>query len=105
MRTEIDAGVSCGIEDSLADLVARVGQYLDEGYKRIKIKIKPGWDVAACAAVRDAFPDIMLQVDANGAYKLKDMETLKALDAFDLLMVEQPSRPTTSGTTPSCSGR
>jgi O-succinylbenzoate synthase len=92
-RTEIDAGVSCGIEDSLADLVARVGQYLGEGYKRIKIKIKPGWDVAACAAVRDAFPDIMLQVDANGAYNLKDLETLKALDAFDLLMVEQPFAP------------
>lgn len=93
VRTEVEAGVSCGIEDSLEDLVARVGGYLDEGYKRIKIKIKPGWDVAACAAVRDKFPDIMLQADANGAYSLSDMETLKALDAYDLLMVEQPFPP------------
>jgi o-succinylbenzoate synthase len=60
--------VSCGIEDSLADLVARIGDYLDEGYLRIKIKIKPGWDAAACAAVRAEYPDIMLQADANGAY-------------------------------------
>jgi len=93
VRAEIDAGVSCGIEDSLPDLVARIGGYLDEGYKRIKIKIKPGWDVAACAAVRRRYPGIMLQVDANGAYNLKDKETLKALDAFDLLMVEQPFAP------------
>ncbi len=92
-RTEIEAGVSCGIEDSLPDLVARVGGYLDQGYRRIKIKIKPGWDVAACAAVREAFPDIMLQVDANGAYGPRDTETLAALDAFDLLMVEQPFAP------------
>ena len=93
VRTEIEAGVSVGIEDSLPELVDRVGRYLDEGYKRIKIKIKPGWDVAACAAVREGFPDIMLQVDANGAYKLEDRETLKALDAFGLLMVEQPFAP------------
>jgi O-succinylbenzoate synthase len=81
VRTEIEAGVS------------RIGQYLDQGYKRIKIKIKPGWDAAACAAVRGKFPDIMLQADANGAYSLKDMETLKALDAFGLLMIEQPFAP------------
>jgi O-succinylbenzoate synthase len=93
VRTEIEAGVSCGIEDSLPDLVARIGDYLDQGYKRIKIKIKPGWDIAACAAVRERYPDIMLQVDANGAYGPKDTETLKALDAFDLLMVEQPFAP------------
>ena len=92
-RTEIAAGVSCGIEDSIPDLVARVGQYLDQGYKRIKIKIKPGWDAAACAAVREKYPDIMLQADANGAYGLKDMEALKALDAYGLLMIEQPFAP------------
>jgi O-succinylbenzoate synthase len=93
VRSEIAAGVSCGIEDSLSDLVARVGEYLGQGYKRIKIKIKPGWDTAACAAVRDKYPDIMLQVDANGAYGLADMGTLKALDAYDLLMIEQPFAP------------
>jgi len=93
VREEIDAGVSCGIEDSVPELVEAIGRYLDQGYKRIKIKIKPGWDVAACAAVRGAFPDIMLQADANGAYGLSDMATLKALDAYDLLMVEQPFAP------------
>jgi len=92
-RTEIEAGVSCGIEDSLPDLVARVGSYLDQGYRRVKIKIKPGWDIAACAAVRERYPDILLQVDANGAYTVGDMDTLAALDAFNLLLVEQPFAP------------
>jgi o-succinylbenzoate synthase len=90
VRTEIEAGVSCGIEDSIPELVEAVGRYLDQGYRRIKIKIKPGWDVAACAAVRERFPDIRLQADANGAYALKDAPALKALDAFGLLMLEQP---------------
>lgn len=92
-RTEVEAGVSCGIEDSLAELVGRVAGYLDQGYRRIKIKIKAGWDSAACAAVRERFPDIMLQADANGAYSLADVDALAALDAFDLLMLEQPFPP------------
>ncbi len=92
-KREIETGVSCGIEDSLPDLVERIGRYLDEGYRRIKIKIKPGWDAAACAAVRAKYPDIMLQADANGAYTLADAPTLKALDAYNLLMIEQPFAP------------
>jgi O-succinylbenzoate synthase len=92
-KTEIAAGVSCGIEDTLDDLVARIGGYLAEGYQRIKIKIKPGWDVEACAAVRRAYPEIALQVDANGAYAPADIPHLKKLDAFDLVMVEQPFPP------------
>jgi len=92
-RVEIDAGVSVGIEDTLADLVKRVEEYLGQGYRRIKIKIKPGWDVEACAAIREKFPDILLQVDANGAYSLSDVDTLKKLDAFNLLLIEQPFRP------------
>lgn len=93
VRTEIEAGVSCGIEDSLEDLVERVGRYMDEGYRRVKIKIKPGWDAAACAAVREKYPGIMLQADANGAYSLEDMEALKALDAYGMVMIEQPFPP------------
>jgi len=92
-RTEIEAGVSVGIEDSLPALVDRVGLYLSEGYRRIKIKIKPGWDVAACRAVRDRYPDILLQVDANGVYALRDANTLIALDEFRLLLIEQPFAP------------
>ena len=93
VRDEIDAGVSCGIEDSLSDLVARVGAYLEQGYRRVKIKIKPGWDIDACVVVRQEYPDILLQVDANGAYSLADIKTLKKLDAFNLLLVEQPFPP------------
>lgn len=93
VRKSVEAGVSCGIEDSIPELVNRVGAYLSEGYKRIKIKIKPGWDVKACEALRKKYPDILLQADANGAYSLKDRETLKSLDAFNLLMIEQPFPP------------
>jgi len=92
-RREIAAGVSCGIEDSIPDLVTRVAGYLDEGYRRIKIKIKPGWDVEACGALREKFPDIVLQADANGGYEPGDRERLVALDDFGLLMVEQPFPP------------
>jgi len=92
-KTEIEAGVSCGIEDTLDDLVTRIGGYLSEGYQRIKIKVKPGWDVEACVAVRRIFPHIALQVDANGAYIPADIPHLKALDAFHLVMVEQPFPP------------
>jgi O-succinylbenzoate synthase len=93
VRGEVEAGVSCGIEDSLPELQERVGAYLAEGYRRIKIKIKPGWDVEACAAVRAKYPDIRLQVDANGAYAPSDAPRLKELDAFNLLLVEQPFAP------------
>jgi len=93
IRDEVEVGVSCGIEDSLPELVARVGAFLEQGYRRIKIKIKPGWDVRACEAVRAAYPDIVLQVDANGAYGPEDAGTLVALDAFRLLLVEQPFPP------------
>ncbi len=93
VKNEIPAGVSCGIEDSIPELLDRIGAYLEEGYRRIKIKIKPGWDVDACRAVRQKFPKVPLQVDANGAYSLADMDHLKKLDAFGLLMVEQPFPP------------
>jgi len=93
VRDEVEAGVSCGIEDSIPELQERIGAYLAEGYRRIKIKIKPGWDVEACAAVRAKYPHILLQVDANGAYAPADVPRLKELDAFNLLLVEQPFAP------------
>ncbi len=86
----VPSGVSVGIQSEPGALVDAVGGYLDEGYVRIKIKIKPGRDLADTAAVRRAFPDIRLQVDANSAYTLADVDTLAALDDFDLLLVEQP---------------
>lgn len=89
-KEEIPAGVSVGIQDSFDQLLERIEGFLREGYLRIKIKIKPGWDIRVCEEVRRRFPDIPLQADANGAYTLKDKETLKKLDAFGLLMLEQP---------------
>ncbi len=90
VRDRVPSGVSVGIQRDPAALVDAVGGYLDEGYARIKIKIKPGRDVGDTAAVRDAFGGIRLQVDANSAYTLADADTLAELDRFDLLLIEQP---------------
>lgn len=89
-RDRIASGVSIGIQDSLDDLVAKVERELSAGYQRIKIKIKPGWDVAAVEAVRARFPSIPLMVDANAAYTVDSGPHLARLDAYDLMMIEQP---------------
>ena len=86
----IASGVSIGIQDSLDELVDRVAAELAAGYRRIKIKIKPGWDVDAVARIRSRFGQIPLMVDANAAYRLDDGPHLAALDRFDLMMIEQP---------------
>jgi len=89
-RTEIAAGVSIGIQDSLEQLAERVAAELADGYRRIKIKVKPGWDVEAVALVRERFGQIPLMVDANGAYRLEDAGHLARLDRYNLMMIEQP---------------
>ncbi len=89
-RTTIQVGVSQGIEPTLDQLLDRVGGYLAQGYRRIKIKIKPGWDVEPVRRLRERFGDILLQVDANSAYELEDAAVFEALDAFGLLLIEQP---------------
>jgi O-succinylbenzoate synthase len=89
-RSAIESGVSIGIQDSLEQLVERVTIERAAGYRRIKIKIKPGWDVNAVSAVRNRCGDIPLMVDANAAYTLEDAAHLAALDRFDLMMMEQP---------------
>ncbi|MFV0374053.1 o-succinylbenzoate synthase [Microbacterium sp.] len=89
-NTRIPSGVSVGIQRDPSALVDAVAAYLDAGYVRIKIKIEPGRDLGDTAAVRAAFPGIPLQVDANSAYTLDDIDTLAGLDRFGLLMVEQP---------------
>ena len=86
----IASGVSIGIQDSLPQLEERVAAELGDGYRRIKIKIKPGWDVAAVERLRASWPSIPLMVDANAAYSLADAEHLARLDRFDLMMIEQP---------------
>jgi o-succinylbenzoate synthase len=89
-RTEIHSGVSLGIEREIGTLLEQVDRYVEEGYRRIKLKIAPGWDVDVVRAVRRRHPGVPLQVDANSAYRLEDVETLKQLDDFDLLLIEQP---------------
>ncbi|MDF2994011.1 MAG: L-alanine-DL-glutamate epimerase [Microbacterium sp.] len=89
-KTRVPSGVSVGIQRDPAALVDAVGGYLDDGYVRIKIKIKPGRDIDDTSAVRGTFPDIPLQVDANSAYTLQDADTLAQLDRFGLLLIEQP---------------
>jgi o-succinylbenzoate synthase len=86
----VGSGVSIGIQDSLDDLVGRVEAELAAGYQRIKIKIKPGWDVEPVRLLRERFGRVPLMVDANAAYTLKDAAHLSRLDAFDLMMIEQP---------------
>src|SRR6185369_12914731 len=89
-RERIDVGVSLGIQPTLSKLLQRVDHYLSLGYQRIKLKIKPGWDLDVVDEVRRRHPDILLSVDANSAYTLDDQEHLKRLDDFNLLMIEQP---------------
>ncbi len=89
-RDRVACGVSVGIADSTEQLLAQVDGYLAEGYRRIKLKIEPGIDVERVAAVRSAYPEIALSVDANAAYVPGDLAVFRALDEFGLLMVEQP---------------
>ncbi len=83
-------GVSIGIKPSIDETIAVIQKRVDQGYSRIKLKIKPGWDVDVARAVRQRFPDILLMLDANSAYTLADAHHLKQLDDLNLLMIEQP---------------
>lgn len=86
----VPVGVSVGIQPTTATLLETVEDYLAQGYRRVKLKIKPGRDLIDTAAVRREHPDLMLQVDANSAYRLSDAEAILALDDLDLLLIEQP---------------
>ena len=89
-QTEIASGVSIGIKDTIEELIASVKHELSAGYQRIKLKIKPGKDLAVVQRIRQEFPRIKLSVDANSAYRREDLPLLKQLDAFYLMMIEQP---------------
>jgi O-succinylbenzoate synthase len=89
-RDRVEVGVSVGLQESPEKLVEVVEGYLQQGYRRVKLKIKPGRDIADVQAVRQAFPTLRLQVDANSAYTLENAHTLKPLDELNLLLIEQP---------------
>ncbi|WP_327358231.1 o-succinylbenzoate synthase [Streptomyces sp. NBC_01304] len=91
VHDRVPCGVSVGIMDSLPELIDAVTSYVEEGYRRIKLKIEPGWDIEPVRAVREHFgDDLLLQVDANTAYTLADARHLARLDPFRLLLIEQP---------------
>ena len=90
VNREIECGVSIGIQDTVEQLLGKIQTELDAGYKRIKIKISPSWDYDVIKAVRAEFGDILLMGDANSAYTLADIDLLKSLDEFNLMMLEQP---------------
>ncbi len=89
-RQKVEVGVSIGLQESPEALVRAVENYLVQGYRRVKIKIRPGRDVGDASAVRRAFPDLRLQVDANSAYSLESASALRPLDDLGLLLIEQP---------------
>jgi O-succinylbenzoate synthase len=86
----VRVGVSVGIQETTDKLLKVVEKYLADGYRRVKLKIKPGRDIGDATAVRIAHPDLMLQVDGNSVYRLSDAEHLKGLDDLNLLLIEQP---------------
>ncbi len=88
--SKVDVGVSIGIQESVAKLMHMVEYFLGKGYRRIKIKIKPGREVEEVRAIRNAYPALRLQVDANSAYTLENARVFKAMDDLDLLLIEQP---------------
>jgi O-succinylbenzoate synthase len=92
-RAEIECGVSIGLQANAEMLIEKVTREVEAGYKRIKIKIKPGQDVSLVEAVRSKFPNIRLSVDANSAYSLADTTLIKKLDEYKLMMIEQPLAP------------
>ncbi len=89
-RQQIDCGVSIGIQASIDKLLAKIDTEVKAGYRRIKIKIKPGWDVEVIRQVREAFPKILLMGDANSAYTLADIDLFKKMDRYNVMMFEQP---------------
>ena len=90
VRDSVPVGVSIGLQPTDDELHRKVGGYLEEGYARIKVKIKPGRDVAMLRGLRDRFPEVPVMADANSAYSLEDLPSLRELDRLDLMMIEQP---------------
>ena len=90
VQREIACGVSVGIQDSIEQLLDKIELELAAGYRRIKVKVKPGWDLNVLERIRSRWPDIVLSCDANSAYALDEIEHLRKFDQFNLLMIEQP---------------
>lgn len=86
----VDVGADFGVKETIDVLLETIGQAVEAGFKRVKLKYRPGWELNMVRAVRERFPEIVLHVDCNGAYRLEDAPMFRALDEFDLAMIEQP---------------
>lgn len=89
-KRPVPSGVAIGLYDTIDELLERVNHFIGQGYRRVKVKIQPGWDVEPVRAIRERFPDVPLMVDANTAYTLEDAPVFQELDRFGLMMYEQP---------------
>ncbi|MCM3389612.1 o-succinylbenzoate synthase [Ureibacillus chungkukjangi] len=89
-KEKIEVGISLGIQETIEKQIEVVDKAVKDGYKRIKLKIKPGWDIEVMRALRERFPDMPMMADANSAYTLEDVDVFKQLDEFNLMMIEQP---------------
>ena len=89
-REWVEVGADFGVMDSLDDLVAAVDDAVSAGFRRVKLKFRPGWDIDMLEAVRSTFPDITAHIDCNAAFRLSDLDLFRAVDRFDLAMIEQP---------------
>ncbi|MGB0385306.1 MAG: o-succinylbenzoate synthase [Ardenticatenaceae bacterium] len=90
VRERVEVGVSIGIQPTLEGLLARVDDFVAQGYRRIKVKIKPGWELTPLRALRERHPDVSMMADANSAFRLEDAALFREMDGLDLLMIEQP---------------
>ena len=89
-RNRVEVGADFGVMDSLDDLVAAVDGAVRAGYRRVKLKFRPGWDLDMLKAVRSTFPDLTAHIDCNAAFRLSDLDLFRAVDRFELAMIEQP---------------
>jgi O-succinylbenzoate synthase len=89
-RRVVEVGADFGVKDSIGELLQAIDEALQAGYKRVKLKFRPGWDLPMIRAVRKAFPEAVFHVDCNSAYHLEDLDMLRSLDEFELAMIEQP---------------
>lgn len=89
-KEKIEVGISLGIQPTIEKQIEVVREYIKKGYKRIKVKIKPGWDIKVLQRLREEFPHVPIMADANSAYTLNDLDILRQMDKFDLMMIEQP---------------
>jgi len=90
IRQTVEAGADLGVKDTIDELLKEIAAAIEAGFKRVKLKFRPGWDIDMVSAVRSAFPDMVFHIDCNSGYSLDDLDMFRRLDRFRLAMIEQP---------------